>query len=343
LAGRIQQPVLPGEKALHPERGVVTVIIPNWNGSALLAKLLGDLAGQSHRIDRIIVVDNGSTDDSVAVAEHAGSEVIKLGKNTGFSHAVNLGIQAGRSEWIAILNNDVSLQTDWLRNLVQQAEAAKAWFATGKLLDTASRDRIDGSFDAICRGACASRCGQGRPDSTFWNQPREIRLTPFTAAIFRKELFERVGLLDEGFESYLEDVDFGIRMAIAGFTGIYVPNAVAFHQGSATLGRWHPDTVRKIARNQLLLVAKHYPRKWVLRYGWPVFVAQTLWGLVALKHGAGAAYLKGKLDGLRLFHKSRGQSAANLPTIVESSEKELREIQRLTGYDLYWRLYFALT
>jgi hypothetical protein len=90
-------------------------------------------------------------------------------------------------------------------------------------------------------------------------------------------------------------------------------------------------------------VAKHYPKKWVLRYGWPVFVAQTLWGLVALRHGAGFAYLEGKLDGLRRFHRSRGDSPANLTAIVENSENEIREIQRLTGFDLYWRLYFALT
>jgi hypothetical protein len=90
-------------------------------------------------------------------------------------------------------------------------------------------------------------------------------------------------------------------------------------------------------------VAKHYPRKWVLRYGWQVFVAQTLWGLVALRHGAGFAYLEGKLDGLRRFHRARRNSTLNLTTIVESSENELRELQRLTGFDLYWRLYFALT
>ncbi|HLK22861.1 MAG TPA: glycosyltransferase family 2 protein [Bryobacteraceae bacterium] len=322
----------------------VTIVIPNWNGSARLEKLLNDLAAQSHPIEKVIVVDNGSTDDSVALAKSQGCETIGLRENTGFSHAVNLGIRAAAgSDWICILNNDVMPQRDWLEKLVQHAEARKAWFATGKLLDAVSRDRIDGSFDAICRGACAWRCGQGRPDSELWNQAREIRLSPFTAAIFRKELFERVGLLDERFESYLEDVDFGIRAASAGFTGIYVPNAVAFHQGSATLGRWHSDTVRKIARNQLLLVAKHYPEKWVLRYGWPVFVAQTLWGFIALRHGAGVAYLKGKLDGLRGFRALRGQPAPNLRTIVESSEKELREIQRLTGYDLYWRLYFALT
>lgn len=321
----------------------VTIVIPNWNGSARLEKLLKDLAAQSHPIEKVIVVDNGSTDDSVALAKSHGCETIELKENTGFSHAVNLGIRATATDWLAVLNNDVTLELDWLQNLLAQAESRIAWFATGKLLDAISRDRIDGSFDAICRGACAWRCGQGRPDSELWSQPREIHLSPFTAAIFRKELFDRVGLLDERFESYLEDVDFGIRAANAGFTGIYAPNAVAYHQGSATLGRWHSDTVRKIARNQLLLVAKHYPEKWVLRYGWPVFVAQTLWGFIALRHGAGVAYLKGKLAGLRAFRALRGQPAAKLPTIVERSEKELREIQRLTGYDLYWRLYFALT
>jgi GT2 family glycosyltransferase len=322
---------------------MLSIIIPNWNGAAMLSKLLAELSRQSLPVERVIVVDNGSTDDSVATAKRAGADVIELGANRGFSHAVNLGIQAARTEWIAILNNDVSLEPDWLAQLMEKAEAAKAWFATGKLLDASIRHRIDGAFDAICRGACPWRCGHGRPDSPLWNQPREIRFAPFTAAIFRSKLFDRVGLLDVEFESYLEDIDFGIRCAIGGFTGVYVPEAVAFHTGSATLGRWHPATVRKIARNQLLLVAKHYPRKWVLSYGWPVFVAQALWGLVALRHGAGFAYLKGKLEGMRQFRHARGQAAGNLIAIVESSEQEILEIQQLTGFDLYWRLYFALT
>jgi GT2 family glycosyltransferase len=304
----------------------------------MLRKLLGELQGL-----RVIVVDNGSCDDSVIVAKQAGAEVIELQKNTGFSHAVNLGIQAARTKWITILNNDVSLQPNWLQTLVEKAEASNAWFATGKLLDAASHERIDGAFDAICRGGCAWRCGHGRADSPVWNHPREIRFAAFTAAIFRAELFQRVGFLDEEFESYLEDIEFGIRCAVAGLTGIYVPEALAYHAGSATLGRWHPATVRQIARNQLLLVAKHYPRDWVLCYGWPVFVAQALWGLVALRHGAGFAYLKGKLEGLRRFRKARGQSPAAFAAIVESSENEILEIQRLTGFDLYWRLYFALT
>ena len=321
----------------------VTAVIPNWNGSALLGNLLGRLRQQSFALDRIIVVDNGSTDDSVEVARAFQAETIEMGENAGFSRAVNCGIQAAGSGWIAILNNDVTPEADWLAKLVTQAESAKAWFATGKLLDAAQRNRMDGAFDAICRGACAWRCGQGRPDSPLWNEPRSICFAPFTAALFRWELFQEVGLLDEDFESYLEDIDFGIRCATAGFHGIYVPEAVAYHRGSATLGRWHPDTVRKISRNQLLLIAKHYPRKWIIRYGWPVFVAQGLWGIVALRHGAAVAYLQGKSEGIRRFRSTRGKSPANLPAIVEHSEKELRDLQQLTGYDLYWKLYFALT
>ncbi len=321
----------------------VAAVIPNWNGAARLRKLFEHLAAQTHPVGRVIVVDNGSTDDSVAVVARAGATVIELGANTGFSHAVNCGIQAADAEWILILNNDVLPEPDWLRNLMDTAMARQAWFATGKLLDASRRDRVDGAFDAICRGACAWRCGHGRPDSALWNTPRQIRFAPLTAALFRAELFQRVGGLDETLESYLEDVDLGIRCAAKGLSGLYVPSAVAYHQGSATLGAWHPDTVRKISRNQLLIVAKHYPRKWILRYGWPVLVAQALWGFIALRHGRLLAYLAGKLDGLRMFGSNRGEACPNLAAILEQSEREIEELQSLSGFDLYWRLYFALT
>lgn len=328
----------------------VAIVIPTWNRAGLLSDTLISLKGQSYPIERVIIVDNGSTDNSAEVAARAGAQVISLAQNMGFAVAVNRGIRAtAGAEYVAILNNDVTPTPDWLGRLIAKLERSDLWFATGKLLDAQKHDRMEGSFDAVCRGGCAWRCGNGRLDSPLWNQGRTIRLAPFTAAVFRAEVFQRVGLLDESFESYLEDVDFGIRCAGAGLSGCYVPEAVAYHQGSATLGAWHPDTVRKIARNQLLLVAKHYPPNWVLRYVWPVFIAQALWGFVALRHGALLSYLAGKVEGLRGFHQARKKQSADFSSIaqfsaiIEQSEREIHDIQQLTGFDLYWRLYFALT
>jgi GT2 family glycosyltransferase len=326
----------------------VRIVIPTWNRAKLLAETLESLKRQTYPMDGVIVVDNGSQDDSVQVATEAGTQVISLGVNAGFAAAVNRGIrEAGTAEYIGVVNNDVSLTPDWLACLAKKLDSSGVWFVTGKLLDAQARTTIDGSFDGLCRGGCAWRCGHGREDGPLWNQSRSIQLAPWTATLFRAKLFERVGLLDERFGSYLEDVDFGLRCAAAGCSGGYIPEAVAYHRGSATLGRWHPDTVRKIARNQLLLVAKHYPPNWVLRYGWPIFIAQTLWGFVALRHGALLSYLAGKVDGLREFRKVRGRRGAHFAgtfsTILEKSEREIHDIQKVTGFDLYWRLYFALT
>ncbi len=324
----------------------VSAIVPNWNRAALLRSALKCLCSQTHPVEEIIVVDNGSTDESVLVAEDFGARVIRLTRNEGFAKAVNEGVRTASGDWLVILNNDVEIGEDWLHTLVTKSQESSAWFASGKLLRFEEPKVLDGSWDALCRGGCAWRCGNARNDGPAWNVQRTIRFAPFTALLARADLFRIVGVLDERFESYLEDVDFGIRCAIRGYSGVYVPNAVARHRGSATLGRWHKDTVRRISRNQLLLVAKHFPKGWILRFGWPVLVGQLLWGLLALRHHAGLSYFAGKLDALRIFRGVRHlsqQDSNTIATILRDSEAEIRELQQQTGYDLYWRVYFALT
>jgi len=150
-------------------------------------------------------------------------------------------------------------------------------------------------------------------------------------------------MLDERFESYLEDVDFGIRCGLGGFKGHYVPEAVARHWGSATLGVWNKETVRRIARNQVYLVAKHYPMDWALRYGWAVLVGQLLWGLVAARHGRVSAFLRGKWEGMMSFESMREDSQGGIGELLERSEAAIWELQRGGRIDWYWRIYFALT
>ena len=165
-----------------------------------------------------------------------------------------------------------------------------------------------------------------------------------TAAIFKKQLFRDLGGLDESFGSYMEDVDFGLRCALAGREGWYVPSAVAYHRGSATLGEWNKDTVWRIARNQVLLSAKHFhgqPR-------WPIVAGQLLWGLLALRHGRGWAFIRGKLAGMREARRVKRASTSeytgkDLARVLESSEANILALARETGFDSYWRAYFWLS
>src|SRR5580704_15815789 len=109
----------------------VAAVVPHWNRRDLLQTLIASLRAQTRALDEIIVADNGSSDDSAALAESLGARVLRLEKNLGFAAAVNRGIDAARTDWIAILNNDVTLAPDWLEKLLVAAETTKAWFATG--------------------------------------------------------------------------------------------------------------------------------------------------------------------------------------------------------------------
>ena len=319
----------------------VSVVIPNWNGRRFLEPLFADLRNQTLPPVEIIVVDNGSTDGSQAWARDNDARVIELQTNFGFARAVNEGVRVAHSDVVVILNNDLRLDRRWMEQIISGLGTAS--FAVGKVLSLAEPDRIDGTFDAICCGGTAWRCGAGSLDGPVWAEPRTIAIPPFTAICLRREDFLRIGGLDETFGSYLEDVDFGLRSASKRHTGRYVPAAVSWHAGSATLGRWHARTVRQIARNQVFLVARHYTKDMMRQYGWKIAVAHLLWGGVALRHGRGFAWLSGKWEGIRRCRQMRCQPGLSLAEVLRESEDEMRALQSATGQDLYWRLYFALT
>jgi GT2 family glycosyltransferase len=315
----------------------ITAIVPVWNGRDLLERLLRTVAAQTLPANELLAIDNGSTDGAPDAARGYGARVISMGRNTGFAVAVNRGLREASSDWIAVLNSDVELAPDYFERL----HAANAWFANGKLLSAADPSRIDGAYDLVSRGAAAWRAGSGQPDGPAFDEPREIASAPWTAALFRASLFEKVGLLEETFESYLEDVDFGLRCAALGISGRYVPEAIAYHRGSSAYGRWHPETVRLISRNQVFLAAR-YPEFPL----WPVLVAQLLWGAVALRHGAGMAWLSGKWQALKARRGHQAGPRTIRPELLEQlhqNEREIRRLQLLVRPDLYWRLYFLLT
>ncbi len=325
----------------------LSAIIPIWNGRELVERLFASLEAQTAPPSEIIAVDNGSTDGAPKLAAGCGARVVPMGRNAGFAAAVNRGIRECRGEWIAVLNSDVELAPDYFATLLATAETENAWFATGKLMTAEQPEILDGAFDAVCRGGASYRVGNARPDGPLFTSRRRIWSAPWTAAIFRAELFRRTGLLEESFESYMEDADFGLRCAFHGLAGVYEPAAVARHRGSAALGRWHPETVRRIARNQVWLIARHYPSETLLANWWTMFVAHALWGGLALRRGAGAAWLCGKWEGLRGARRARESSIAwkpkELEMLLRENEQAIREFQAPGGLDVYWRLYFLFT
>ena len=176
---------------------------------------------------------------------------------------------------------------------------------------------MDGTYDLVSRAACAWRAGHGEAARNGLHGSFPIAIAPGTACIYRRDVLERLGGFDERYISYLEDVDLGLRCLREGLQGVYVPGAIAYHHGSATLGRWNPRVVRLISRNQVMLVAQHYDLALFRSCFWAILTGQLLWGLVALRHGRPMAWIAGKVDGLRGFHLG-GQAVAPVAGVSRS-------------------------
>lgn len=312
----------------------ITAVIPVHNRADLLARLLETARAQTIPFAEIIVIDNASSDEAPRIAREAGCRVIPMGANTGFARAVNTGWRESSTPWIAILNSDVELEPQWAERLLANAGAAS--FASGAILSAADRTAIDGTYDLVSRGACAWRAGHGETAIPS-DSARAIAIAPATACLFRRDSIEKLHGFDELFGSYLEDVDLGLRCIREGLTGVFVPEAIAWHHGSATLGRWNPAVVRLISRNQLLLVARHYDRELFRSCLWPIVAGQLLWGLVALRHGTFGAWTAGKWEALKSFRIDAAPCPA-LRDFLYASEAEIRG----RAQDSYWNWYFRL-
>ena len=328
---------------------LVSLVIPNWNRRDLLVRLLATIKRQ-HRTDGLewetIVVDNGSSDGSREAARDWGAHIVPLPCNKGVSFALNRGIEASRGEFVALVNNDVELAVDWLSVLLSALERENVWFATGKTLDHEDRRRLDGAGDAVCRGGTSWRLGHGKADGPWFDVERKTYFPSATATIFRREFFERVGWLEERFFAYLEDVDLGLRGAVAGLPGAYVPRATAYHRGSATSGAWSRRSVEWMTCHQVLLLAKFYSRPMWMKFARAIVSAQILWAAMAIARGRGTAWLRGMARGARLFGGMRASSAdlrsraGALPAVLAEAEEQIAQVQRITKWDTYWKWYF---
>ena len=274
----------------------VTVVVPCWNGRRWLPGLLGSLENQTQPASQVMVVDNGSTDGSVAYlrAEHPGVEVVELDRNTGFAHAVNRGFALARGDAVALLNTDVVLSQEWLARMtaVLTAQPDTASVAC-KMRQFGSQRLIYDAGDILRRdGACEQRGRFGR-DVGQYEQAEEIFGACAGAALYRREAVLAAGGFDERFFAYLEDVDLALRLRLAGWRCRYEP-VLALHVGEGSSHQLAGAHHYLIARNTLLLVGKWFPLRWLPL----VAYRQASWLLDAARHGRLGLQLRGLRAGM---------------------------------------------
>jgi len=296
-----------------------SVVVPNWNGRGWLEACLNSLATQTVRPLEVIVVDNGSTDGSVAYVrgEHPGVRILELDHNTGFAHAANRGLRAARGRFVALINTDVVLTPDWLavmsEALGRHPEAAAV---ACKILALRDPGRVYDAGDVLRRdGACEQR-GRFGTDRGQWNQPGEVFGACAAAALYRRAAVMSVDGFDERFFAYLEDVDLALRLALAGWRCRYEPT-VAYHAGEGSSPQLAGGHRYLVERNTLMLVAKAFPIRWL------PFVAyrQAAWTWHAMRERRLADHMRGLIAGLALVPRAlreRGglQDRARVPIEV---------------------------
>lgn len=250
----------------------VSIIIPNWNGQEILKECLNSLNKQSFRDFEVIVVDNGSNDGSVQMLHKLFSDtvIIKLKKNIGFAPAVNQGIAKSKSKYIVLMNNDTEAEKNWLKELVSVLEASPEYsIAASKMLFFKHRSKINTAGDQITRYGWAKQRGFGQDQKVF-NTQEPIFAASAGAAIYRRELFSKIGLFDEKFFAYIEDVDLCFRAQLAGYKCIFVPKAKIYHHVSLTTKKISNKGEYLTVRNTLLMVYKNFPTKLLFKYFVPI-------------------------------------------------------------------------
>jgi GT2 family glycosyltransferase len=273
----------------------VAVVIPNYNGAGWLPGVLASVAAQTTPAAEVLVVDDGSTDGSLALLAERFPDVrvLALGANGGFARAANTGIAGVSAEAVALVNTDVVLAPDWLERAVAAlAGAPRAAAVATKLVDLDDPALLYDAGDVLRRdGACEQR-GRFEHDTGRYDVPGEVFSACAGAALYRRAAVLGAGGFEQRFGTYLEDVDLGLRLRLAGWRCRWEPRAVARHAGGGSSAALRHGPGAWVERNTLLLVARAFPLRWLHL----VAYRQAAWAW----HAARAGELRAHLAGIRM-------------------------------------------
>lgn len=328
----------------------IAVVIPNWNGAEYLGACLDSLLKQSLPA-RIIVVDNASADGSLELlGKFAGVEVIRNGRNLGFAGGVNTGFRRAiedGAKYVATLNNDAVADKDWLKELAGCLDRhPEAGIVTSKIL-SADGKHVDSTGDFLTVWGLPYPRGRGETDSDKYDEPGEVFGASGGASLYRAKVLKEIGLFDEAFFAYYEDVDLSFRAQLAGWKVRYRPTAVVHHKIGATSGKIKGFAAYHTMKNQPLVLYKNLPKRYWNRVGWRFTLAHTLFFLRAIQRGQGWSALKGDLKGTYLlfakhFERRRIQRSRKVSDefvwdlLTPDLPPNARALRRLRGF--WWRI-----
>jgi GT2 family glycosyltransferase len=304
----------------------ISVVVLNFNGKRHLEKCISALAEQTHDNYEVIIVDNASSDGSVEYLESQFPWVtlIKNEKNLGFSGGINSGIKEANGDYILTLNDDTYADKHFLEYILEpMCSHADVGMCACKMLFPDGR--INSTGICLSRSAAAWDRGMLEPDDGRYNAQEEVFGPCAGAALYRKKMLDEIGLFDEDFFLYIEDVDLAFRGRLAGWKCIYVPRAKVYHYHGGTAGYGSDLSVYYGNRNVIWYAVKDFPR-WLLITSLPFIAARNLAVIpyYAL-HGKGRVILKSKMDALmgvpRMLGK-RGKIARKVP------EKEIKRFMK---------------
>lgn len=281
----------------------VSVVTPNYNGEKFLKAFFDSLNEDSEYIGEVIIVDNGSSDNSKDYINNNTFNfpvvLIENSKNLGFAPAMNQGILKAKHEYIFSLNNDTEIKKGSIKHLIDLISSRQDIFSVqAKMLQYNNKELIDDVGDEYNLLAWTKKTGENHKSNDYV-EVREIFSSCAGAALYRKSLLEELGMFDDKFFAYMEDVDLAIRSKINGYHNLLCPEAVVYHIGSATSGsRYNEFKVRLAARNNVWVVYKNIPIPLKIINFIFLFLGFFIKYLFFVKKGFGNTYLDGIKEGL---------------------------------------------
>ena len=216
---------------------IFSIVIPNWNGKKYLKGCLTSVYNQICKDFEVFVVDNGSNDGSVEYVKTTFPHVIvvEFNENNGFCKAVNKGIKDAKGKYIALLNNDVEVDANWVVEMKSVLDKRlDVGFCASKILFWDERDVVDTCGDGYTVAGFGYKRGYRQKDSYVISKERYVFGACAGAAVYRKQLFVDAGFFDEDFFIFSEDVDMNFRAQLMGFKCLYVPKAIVYHHVRST-------------------------------------------------------------------------------------------------------------